>query len=332
MALTPAVSTRCLPISAPAKTQPHPFLGYFLIAGAALCWALSAVLGKAVFTGRLIPGAAALPPLRPIVLAQMRVTLSLLVMAPALLLLRGKAALHIERPLLLKCLVLGILGLAGANFFYYFAIAKTTVSTAIIVQYTAPAWVLLYMLARGLEKPSAMRLMAVAAAIVGAALATGLFGEAKIEPNVLGIASALLAAASFSFYNIYGKHLLQDANQWLVMTFALFGASVFWLIVNPPWKVFAAHYSGWQWAFLAAFAALSMLLPFSLYFAGLHNLGPTRAIVTSCLEPVFAVAGAAIFVGETARPLQVMGIVIVLVATVLVQLPDKEQQAALMEP
>ena len=79
-------------------------------------------------------------------------------------------------------------------------------------------------------------------------------------------------------------------------------------------------------------AAFGLLLPFSLYFAGLHNLGPTRAIVTSCLEPVFAVAGAAIFVGETARPLQVMGIVIVLVATVLVQLPDKEQQAALMEP
>jgi len=39
--------------------------------------------------------------------------------------------------------VLGTLGVAASNYFYYIAIQKTSVAIAIIVQYTAPVWVLL---------------------------------------------------------------------------------------------------------------------------------------------------------------------------------------------
>jgi len=65
---------------------------------------------------------------------------------------------------------------------------------------------------------------------------------------------------------------------------------------------------------------MSVLLPFSFYFAGLQYLDATRAIVTSCLEPVFAIVLAAAFVGESLEPVQVVGIGVVLIATVLVQL------------
>ena len=68
---------------------------------------------------------------------------------------------------------------------------------------------------------------------------------------------------------------------------------------------------------------MSVLLPFSFYFAGLQYLDATRAIVTSCLEPVFAIVLAAAFVSESLRTVQVVGIAAVLIATVLVQLPSR---------
>ena len=49
------------------------------------------------------------------------------------------------------------------------------------------------------------------------------------------------------------------------------------------------------------------------------HLDPTRAVVTSCLEPVFAIMFSVLFVGETLGILQVAGIVAVLTATVMVQ-------------
>ena len=45
--------------------------------------------------------------------------------------------------------------------------------------------------------------------------------------------------------------------------------------------------------------------------------------MVSCLEPVFSIIIAAIALGEIMRPLQVAGIVLVLAAIVVVQLPDR---------
>ena len=96
-------------------------------------------------------------------------------------------------------------------------------------------------------------------------------------------------------------------------------ASLFWLLVNPPWKLMAAHYSSAQWLFLLLFSLLSVLAPFSFYFAGLQHLEPTRAIIVSCLEPVFAIVIAAIALGEVMRPLQILGIALVLAAITVAQ-------------
>jgi drug/metabolite transporter (DMT)-like permease len=76
-----------------------------------------------------------------------------------------------------------------------------------------------------------------------------------------------------------------------------------------------------------------MLAPFSLYFAGLQYLEPTRAIVVSCLEPVFSIVLAAVLLGEALRPVQSLGIVIVLAAIVIVQLPERAGgECAVVEP
>jgi drug/metabolite transporter, DME family len=62
-----------------------------------------------------------------------------------------------------------------------------------------------------------------------------------------------------------------------------------------------------------------MLLPFTLYFAGLKLLVPTKAIIASCLEPVFAILIAAIALKEAVGFVQAIGIVMVLGAIVMAQ-------------
>jgi len=60
----------------------------------------------------------------------------------------------------------------------------------------------------------------------------------------------------------------------------------------------------------------------------LKYLDPTRAVVTSCLEPEFAILLAVAFVHEMVRSLQVAGIVAVLAATVLIQIQDHPHDLA----
>jgi drug/metabolite transporter (DMT)-like permease len=303
-----------------SSRKAHPVRGYLYIAAAAFLWGIAAALGRAVFTGRFSFTGTALRPIEPLILSQGRTTFSLLVLLPVLLLRRGRD-LRIPAVDLGRCFLLGVLGVAASNYFYYLAIQKTNVATAIILQYTAPIWVLLYMVMRGLQRVTVQRVSAVVLAVVGSALAIGMVG-AGFRLNTPGVLAALLAAFSFAFYNIGGHNILARYDRWQVLLYTLLSASGFWMAVNPPWKIAAAHYSGGQYLFLFVFSLISVLGPFSCYFAGLQHLEPTRAIVASCLEPVFSIVLAALILGEVMSPLQILGIVVVLGAILLVQRED----------
>ena len=316
------------------QAHAHPLRGYFYIASAALFWGISATLGRAAFTGHLLPGGASLAAINPLIISQSRATLSLAALLPILLVRRGWTALKVPGRDLVRFLLLGVLGVAASNYLYYVAIQRTNVATAIILQYTAPVWVLLYTVARGAQRPSWRRSAAVALAVMGCALAVGLAGSGGFRMDPLGVTAALLAAFSFAFYNVGGHSVLARYDRWKVLLWVLIGTAAFWIVVNPPWKVVAAHYGGGQWAFMAVFSLVSVLLPFSCYFAGLQHLEPTRAIVASCLEPVFSIVIAAVVLGELLRPVQTVGIVLVLIAIVLIQMPERAAQGdeLLVEP
>jgi DME family drug/metabolite transporter len=310
----------------------HPVRGYLYIAAATFFWGISATLGRAAFTGRL-PGLHQVNAIDPLVLSQGRATFSFLVLLPILMLVRGRQGLRLPSRDLGQLFLIGILGVAASNYFYYLAIQRTNVATAIIVQYTAPIWVLLYTVARRLQKPSLQQVAAVGLAVTGIALVIGVFGGGGLRLDAVGLFAALLAAFSFAFYNIGGHDILARRDRWIVLLYTTCSASLFWLLVNPPWKLIAAHYSTAQWLFLLLFSLISVLAPFAFYFAGLQHLEPTRAIVVSCLEPVFSIVIAAIALGELMRPLQVVGIVFVLAAITVVQLPDRRSApVTLIEP
>jgi drug/metabolite transporter (DMT)-like permease len=134
-------------------------------------------MGRAVFTGKLALSGEAARPIDPLILSQTRTTFSLLVLLPILVGRGGWRRVHLPARDLIQCLVLGMLGVAVSNYFYYVAIQRTSVAIAIIVQYTAPVWVLLYVVARGQQRLTLQKVAAVAVAIAGIVLTIGIVGS-----------------------------------------------------------------------------------------------------------------------------------------------------------
>jgi drug/metabolite transporter (DMT)-like permease len=276
-----------------------------------------------------------LRPIDPLILSQTRTTFSLLVLLVLLVGSKGWGRIKLPARDLAFCFLLGTLGVAVSNYFYYVAIQRTNVAIAIIVQYTAPVWVLLYVVARRQQKPSAQKVAAVALAVTGIALVINIFSRnSALHLDAYGILAALLAAFSFAFYNVAGHGILARYDRWRVLFWTLAAASAFWLVINPPWKIAAAHYAPAQWLFLFVFSMISVLGAFSFYFLGLQYLEPTRAIIASCLEPVFSIVLAALLLGEVLRPIQTVGMIFVIAAIVIVQRPSRSMtnDACIVEP
>jgi DME family drug/metabolite transporter len=306
-------------LARPVTETRHPWRGYFFIAAATFCWAAAVTVSKAIFNGSLFAGRALIS---PVALTQTRTTISVAVLGLLLALRFGRPIFRISRSDLILSALVGTLGVASSNYFYYLAVQKSTVSLAITVQYIAPIWVLLYMVMRGKEKATVQKTVAALVAMVGTALAIGVF-QSDVRLNMIGVAAASLASFAFAFYNIAGPELVSRNHQLTVMFYALLSAAVMWLVVNPPWRLAAQHFSSGQWGFLFVFACCSMVVPYTLSFSGLKYLDPTRAVITSCLEPVFAILFAVSFVHERLTALQVAGILAVLAATVMVQIRTK---------
>ncbi len=314
-------------------TERHPTKGFLYIALATLQWGIGASMGRAVFTGRLRLGGEVVGSMDPMVLAQGRGTFAFLVLLVFLVTRRGWKALTLPKADIGRMLLIGTAGMAASNYLYYLAIQRTNVATAIIVQYTAPVWVLLYMVGRGLQKASLKRVGAVGIALTGIALVINLFGGGGFHADGIGVGAALLASFSFSFYNIAVHDVLKRYDRWKVLFWVVMTVTIFWAVLNPPWRWLAAGYTRGQILFLCAFSLISMVGPFSCYFAGLQHLEPTQAVVASCLEPVFAILVAAIALGEHVSLVQGIGVALVLLAIIFIQVPERDEpEAAMVEP
>jgi len=282
--------------------------GYIAISLAAVMWGVAAAVAKSFFNKAY----------EPLILVQMRVSLSFAVLFLFFLTTNPKL-LRFNLRDIPHVLIVGILGVAGSNYFYYAAIKETNVSTSILVQYTAPIMVMMYTVIFQKERLSAMKLSALVLSIGGIILAVGAYDPAVIQGSLKGIILALLAAVSFSIFNISGKSLTQKYSIWTGLIYLLLAATLFWSFINTPMDIINAGYSTEDWKVFGIIALISILIPYSLYYYGLKHIQSSKAIIISTLEPVIAIIAEWLFLNGRMGPLQIIGACSVIAAIVLLQ-------------
>ncbi len=293
--------------------------GYLYIAIAATLWGSSATIVKHLFNAQF----------DPLIIIQTRVSIAFLLLVIFFLFKNPSALKFSVRDIPLFVLV-GVCGVAGSNYFYYYAIKESNVATAILVQYSAPMMVALYAVVVQHERMTTFKAISLLCSTAGIFFAVGGLSGLLVA-NRTGILFALIAAVSYSIFNIAGKPLMKRYSVWSSLIFSLGAASLFWLFVQSPVAIVRAGYSLSDWGVFAFVSTTSILVPYSLYFLGLKILSPTRAIITSTLEPVVAITTAYIFLGGTMEALQIAGAVLVIGAIVLLEVSSVRLKESVAE-
>jgi drug/metabolite transporter (DMT)-like permease len=81
------------------------------------------------------------------------------------------------------------------------------------------------------------------------------------------------------------------------------------------------------WGALAYSTLLSLVVAYIIWNRSIQVVGPSRTVVYMCLTPLFAVASAAVLLGERPRPLQAVGALLILSGVVLSRLGSREHPA-----
>ena len=284
-------------------------LGYLYVSLAAILFAISGTSAKFLFNDGITA----------FQLIQMRTTLAFVGLL---------TWLGLKDPVLLKISIknlpyfigLGLFGIGSAQFFYLLAISKINVAAAILLHYTGPVFVALYVVFVQRQKLSFNIALAILGTLIGCFLVVGAYNLQIFALNRVGIIAGILAAVSFAVYSILSEYGMRRYTPWTVLLYGMLFAALMWNSLHPPLGAFLHRYSPFQWGLILFIGICGTIFPFGLYFEGIKRIKPTHASITATLEPISAGIIAAVFLGEVMATFQIMGGLIVIVSIIILQL------------
>ena len=289
----------------PATAPNRNATGVALVIGSACCFGSLGIFGKLAYRLGLTT-----PQL-----------LSYRFAGAAVLLWLAAFLIHEARPprrSLIGLCLMGGAGYVGQSGAYFNALHFIPASTTALLLYTYPVVVTLLAAFLLHEALGVAKLAAVGLAFAGTIMVVGvqLHGGSPI-----GIVLALLSAAFYSGYILFGSRLLPGIPPVSATATIMTSAAVVWSAYAGLSGQLTVSWTIPRVALIAGFAIIGTMVPVLTFILGLRLVGPSRAAILSTFEPVSTVLLAVIILGEVASPLQYVGGALILGSVVVLEGP-----------
>ncbi len=221
----------------------------------------------------------------------------------------GKLTLKEFLPLLLTGSSIGL-----TNFLYYESVSYIPASLAIVIlmQFTWFSLFLEWFIFT--RKPSKPELVTVSFILIGTIMAGNIFEEKEWSFNVKGVLLALSASLTYAIYIIangrIGKGIRWQAKSMAIMV----GSSLCIFLINNE-TILLGDYMGNHFFYWAIFlAVVGTTIPTALFAAGISKIGAGISSILMTIELPVAILCARIVLKEQITPIQIAGIMIMLVS------------------
>ena len=256
-------------------------------------------------------------------LAEFRSVTAVVILGSYVLLTKPEL-IKIVRSEIPKLGIYGVVGFALVNFGYLLGIERgVPLALVLILEFTASIWIALWI--KFVRKGAVARDMwvAIALSLLGLILVSKVWSGFAFD--LIGIAGSLGSAFALAAYFLMSEKLGKKRESIAMLIFGMGFASIFWLVVLPPWsfpfEIFtmkmdlggiAAGTMVPGWLMMAAVAILGTVIPYLCVLTGMRLLTASTSSVIGMLEPVIAGIFAWIWFSQSWDAIQLIGAVVVL--------------------
>ena len=253
-------------------------------------------------------------------IVSVRVTLAALIFC-IILLFKDKSGFKIAVKDLPLFLGLGVGSVLFFAYCYFASIRIMSLSTAAILLYTSPIWIMLMSFFFFKERLTAIKILALILAFLGCVLVSGISGEGiTFGGLMLGLGSGI----GYGLYSILGTVALKRYSPFTVTTYAfVFAAVGSWFICKPGdmlSKFTNARSLGFLMFFCLLTALITAVIPFLAYTLGLNRMEASKAGILATVEPVVATLIGIVCFSEKLTFLSALGIILILCAIILLNI------------
>lgn len=201
---------------------------------------------------------------------------------------------------------------------YYASMQLTSISTAVVLMYTAPIFVMAYSVAFLGEKLTRLKTVSVACMLIGCCLVSGIIGGLRF--HFMGLLLGFLAGISYSAYNIFTKIQMKklchpvSATLYCLITMAI----VAFAFAKPMEMISLTKQNPVQiLPLMIGVGICTCVLPYFLYTLALKELPVGTAAALGIIEPMAATIFSVVLFQEKLTALSGVGIVLILGAVLL---------------
>ncbi len=296
------------PAATGRRHQESTRLGPVFVLAAAILWGSLGVAGRFAFRAGIAP----------LEVAFFRAAIAFMALLAGLLVV-DRSALRIRPGDLGLFALFGLISIALFFFAYLYAISQTSLATAAILLYTAPAFVVLTSAFLFHEPLTGTKIRAVGFAFIGSVLVVRAYDLPALHLTLPGILAGLLAGFTYGMYSVFGKTALQRYSPLTTLTYALGFGTLFLGGAALPTGLIRWDHLRTGWLAIGYLALVTTILAQGLYLSGLRYLEAGHASLLATLEPVVAAVLGYALLGERLAAWQVIGGILVLTAVVAVR-------------
>lgn len=248
---------------------------------------------------------------KPVQMTTMRGFVSMVLIVPFIL-FKNPKLLKVPKKEIFFIIGSGV-GLFLTAYTYYASMAASSVSTAVILMYTAPVFVLIYSVMFLGEKLNTVKSISVFLMILGCALVSGIVGGMKF--SLAGILFGIAAGISYSAYNVFTKILTMHKVDTLTVTsYNFIIMSIIGLAVSNPIEIvtITSKQPLSIIPLIVGIGVFTCVLPYVFYTMGLKDVPAGTATALGIIEPLSATVFSVVFLGENLTAPLVIGMVLIL--------------------
>lgn len=230
--------------------------------------------------------------------------------------------LRVRRDLLML-LFFSVFGMMAVQYTYLTAIAHTNSGTATVLQYSGPAFVLFYVCLTMRRLPSWRESASLVGILIGVFLIAthGDITSLAISKAGLfwGIASAIFLAA----HDIIPVGIIQRWGALPVTAWSMFIGGIVLSLFTRPFDYVPTLNLDSVLTFVGL-VVIGTVFSFTAFLAGVAKIGPVKASIVACVEPIAASIFSFLWVGTHFTIYDIIGMAIILIAVyILTNAPTK---------
>ena len=224
---------------------------------------------------------------------------------------------------LVQIVLFGFIGMLGTQYTYFSAIQFSNAAIATVLTYFGPTLVLIYMCLREKRKPLKYEIVSICLSSFGVFLLATHGDITSLQISFKALVWGILSALSVVFYTVQPESLLKKYGASIVVAWGMMIGGIFIAFVTKPWNI-SVTFDFITFLVLMLIIVFGTIIAFILYLTGVNIIGPTKASIIACIEPVAATICAILFLGVTFDFLDVIGFLCIISTIFIVAYFDKK--------